>query len=98
MISWPTDATSLTPAAVEEKFAGSGICRKTVTEHAGPMKLDTTEINDPLAASKMEMKEGKALTYKAERNDLPPRELLKAILIKGYRGKKTGARGAGNSM
>jgi hypothetical protein len=96
--SRPTDATSLTPEAVEEKFAGSGVGRKTVTEVASPMNMDTTEINDRLAALKIELKEGKAVTQTAERNDPPPLELLKAILIDGYRPKRTSARGAGNPM
>jgi hypothetical protein len=71
---------------------------KTVTEVASPMNMDTTEINDRLAALKIEVKEGEALTQTAERNDPPPLELLKAILIDGYRPKRTGAWDVGIPM
>jgi hypothetical protein len=83
-ITPPADVTSLTPEAVEERFAGTGIGRKNVTEIAGLLNMDPTEIKARLRALKIEVKEGEALRKAAERNKLPPLELLKAALIKGY--------------
>lgn len=87
-ISPPADATSLTPEAIEERFAGSGIGRKTVREIAGLMHMDAAEIKARLAVSNIEVKEGEALRKAAKRNNLSPMELLKAILIEDYRPKR----------
>ena len=80
--------TSMTPQMVEEKYAGSGIGRKTFTEIASSMNLDVATVRTHLAAMNFEVKVDEPLKQAAERNGLQPIELLKAVLIEGYKPQK----------
>jgi hypothetical protein len=80
--------TSMTPQMVEEKYAGSGIGRKTFTEIASSMNLDVATVRTHLAAMNFEVKADEPLKQAAERNGLQPIELLKAVLIEGYKPQK----------
>jgi hypothetical protein len=82
------EAPGLTAQEVEEKFAGSGIGRKTLAEVTVSMKLDKAEISRRLTALNIDAKEDEALKQAAERNRLAPIELLKAILIENYDPRK----------
>lgn len=79
---------SMTPQMVEEKYAGSGIGRKTFTEIATSMNLDIDRVTTHLAAMNFEVNVDEPLKRAAERNGLPPIELLKAVLIEGYKPQK----------
>jgi hypothetical protein len=83
-IAPPAVVSALTPEAVEEKFAGSGIGRKSLSEIAGLMNMDLTEIQARLKALKIEVKAGEPLRKAARRNGLSPLNLLKAGLVDGY--------------
>jgi DNA-binding CsgD family transcriptional regulator len=80
--------TSMTPQMVEETYAGSGIGRKTFTEIASSMNLDVATVRTHLAAMNFEVKVDEPLKQAAERNGLQPIELLKAVLIEGYKPQK----------
>jgi len=81
-------ATSMTPQMVEEKFAGSGIGRKTFTEIASSVNLDTATVRTRLAAMSFEVKVDEPLKQAAERNGFQPIEFLKAVLIEWYKPQK----------
>jgi hypothetical protein len=75
---------ALTPHEVEEKYAGSGIGRKTLAEVTASMNLNKAGISRRLAGLNIDVKEDELLKQAAERNKLAPIELLKAILIEDY--------------
>jgi len=77
--------TSMTPQMVEEKYAGSGIGRKTIGEVAASMNLDLSRVRGRLAAMRMEIGNDEPIKQAAERNRLEPIELLKVILIEDYK-------------
>lgn len=81
-------APALTPEAVEEKYAGSGIGRKTMAEVTASMRLDKAKISRRLTGLKIDVKENEPLKQAAERNKLAPIELLKAILVDDYDPRK----------
>jgi hypothetical protein len=81
-------ATNMTPQMVEDKYAGSGIGRKTLAEIATSMNLDAATAKSRLASMGLELKADEPLKQAAERNGLQPIELLKAILIQGYKPQK----------
>lgn len=80
--------SALTPEAVEEKFAGSGIGRKTFEEITSSMNLDMAAVKTRLASISLHVKDEEPLKQAAERNGLQPIEVLKAVLIDGYRPQK----------
>lgn len=82
------EAPVLTPERVEEKFAGSGIGRKTFSEIASSMNLDVATVRTRLASINFEVKLDEPLKQAAERLGLQPIELLKAALIDGYKPQK----------
>jgi hypothetical protein len=79
-----TNIPAVTPQEVEEKYAGSGIGRKTLAEITASMNLNKAGISRRLAGLNIDVKEDEPLKQAAERNRLPPIELLKAILIEDY--------------
>ncbi len=82
------EATVLTPEAVEEKFAGSGIGRKTLSEITSFLNLDGAKLRSRLASTNLGLKDDESLKQAAERLGLQPIELLKAALIDGYKPQK----------
>jgi hypothetical protein len=81
-------AAALTPQQVEEKYAGSGIGRKTLAEVTESMNLDKAKVSQRLAGLNIDAKVDEPLKQAAERNKLAPIELLKAILIEDYDPRK----------
>lgn len=80
-----TSAISVfTPQGVEEKFAGSGIGRKTILEIAESMSLDSSKVMQRLAILKIDARDDEPIKQVAERNGLEPIEFLKAMLIENY--------------
>lgn len=79
------DTAHLTPLMVEERFAGSGVGRKTLLEVAASVNLDTATMRKRLEAMNLEVKDDESLKQAAERNGLQPIEMLKAVLIEGYK-------------
>ncbi len=84
-ISAPSAGAAVTPEAIHEQSAGSGIGRKTLSEVARLTKMDPAAIQARLAGAKIELKENEALRSAAQRNKLSVPELLKVILIEDYR-------------
>ena len=82
------EATILTPEAVEEKFAGSGIGRKTFSEITRSMNLDVATVRNRMAFTNLEVKDDESLKQAAERLGVQPIELLKAVMIEGYKPQK----------
>jgi hypothetical protein len=82
------EATILTPEAVEEKFAGSGIGRKTFSEITRSMNLDVATVRNRMAFTNLEVKDDEPLKQAAERLGVQPIELLKAVMIEGYKPQK----------
>lgn len=70
-----------TPQQVEERFAGSGIGRKTLVQVAVSMKRDKANVSRRLRVLNIDVKDDEPLKQAAEPNKLAPIELLKAILI-----------------
>lgn len=77
-------AAAITPEQVEERFAGSGIGRKTVGEVIVSMKVDGVAVRRRLTVLNIDAKEDEPLKQAAERNGVGPIELLKAMLVEGY--------------
>lgn len=84
----PPKGTVITPQMVEEKFAGSGIGRKSLKEIAALVSMDTAHIQKRLTSMGITMKDDEGLKQAADRNKLPAIELLKVILVAGYTPKK----------
>ena len=81
-------AAALAPQEVEEKYAGSGIGRRTFVEVTESMNLDKAKVRQRLAGLHINLQEDEPLKQAAERNKLAPIELLKAILIEDYDPRK----------
>ena len=81
-------APAITPEQVDEKFAGSGIGRKTVADVIASVKVDGAATRHRLKVLNINFKEDEPLKQAAERNGLGPIELLKAMLIEGYDPRK----------
>ncbi len=82
------EANAMTPQAVEEKFAGSGIGRKTLSEITSSLNLDGSQVITRLASKNLGVKDDEPLKQAAERLGLQPIELLKAVMIEGYKPQK----------
>ncbi len=80
--------TVMTPQTVEEKFAGSGVGRKSLREICDLMSMDTADIQKRLISIGITVKDDEGLKQAADRNKLPAIELLKVILVEGYKPKK----------
>lgn len=84
----PAAATAMTPELVEEKFAGTGIGRKTIDELVNQMDLDFAKIQHRLAKMSIPLERQKTLKETASRSGVTPIELLKSILVEGYEPKR----------
>ena len=79
------DLSTMTEIDVEEKYAGTGIGRKTLIEIAGMTGLDDSIIRERLSASGFEMGESENLRLVADRYEVSPMDVLKTMLLKDYR-------------
>jgi hypothetical protein len=77
--------TSMTPQMVEERYAGSGVGRKTLAEVTASMDLDMAKVKERMSDMKIEVRDEEPIKQAAERNHLEPVELLKVILVEDYR-------------
>lgn len=77
-----------TPEMVEEKFAGTGIGRKTFLDLSSSMNLNASKTMARIASLGINIKEDESLKQAAERNKIEPIELLKTMLIETYSPKK----------
>jgi hypothetical protein len=85
----PTAAASgMTPELVEEKFAGTGIGRKTIADLVSQMNLDFPSIRRRLVKIRIPVEEKETLKETASRSGITPIELLKSMLVDGYEPKR----------
>jgi len=73
------------PAEVEEQFAGTGVGRKTLRQMAGELNMDTERARQRLAARGIEAGFDATLKDIADAHDTESIELVKILLIDGYR-------------
>ena len=78
-------ARTFTPQDVEEAFAGSGIGRKTLSEVAGMSGQSMEVIQARLARQGWEVNPSEPLKKVADSLNVSPLELLKVMLVDGYR-------------
>jgi hypothetical protein len=74
-----------TPAEVEEQFAGTGVGRKTLAEIAAELQMTPEMAQARLAARGIEAKLDAKMRTIAEEHGTEATELLKMLLIDGYR-------------
>jgi len=81
----PKMKANFKPLDVEAQFAGTGIGRKTVGEMAEELKLPTATAVARLKMAGIEVKADDKMKAIAEAHDLEAIELVKMLLIEGYR-------------
>lgn len=83
-----------TPTMVEERFAGTGIGRKTLKQVAEENGLDIEASTKKLAAKGISIKDDETFKDAAERYDIYPIDFIKIILVENYSpfGEKGGQR------
>jgi hypothetical protein len=69
---------------VDEKFAGTGVGRKTLAEIVQQTGLDQAKVKERLAKNKLEMKNDDTLHAIAEKRKVTPMEVLKVVLVEDY--------------
>lgn len=72
-----------TQEMVEEKFAGTGLGRKTLMQICEENSIDITYAKKKLSARKMDIKETETFKEAAERYDTVPIKIMKIILVNG---------------
>lgn len=81
-----TKGEAYTAAAVEEQFAGSGIGNKTIAEIAAQTGRSAGSIRERLQSAGVTMADDDSAKQAADANGLSaPMELLKTMLVDGYR-------------
>ena len=75
----------MTEIDIEEKYAGTGIGRKTLVEIAEMTGLDASLINGRLSAAGIEIEESENLRQIADRYEISPMDVLKTMLLEEYR-------------
>jgi hypothetical protein len=73
-----------TPDLVDEKFAGTGVGRKTLAEIIQQTGLDPAKAKERLTKNKVEMKDGDTFHDAADKRKVTPMEVLKVILVENY--------------
>jgi hypothetical protein len=74
-----------TPQRVEEKFAGTGIGRKSLAEICAQTGVDVAQAKERLARNQIIMRHGETLKEAAAKYNLTPIEILKVILMDHYK-------------
>lgn len=72
---------SYTAEMLEDKFAGTGIGNKTLTQVCKQLGLDCTDVRKRLAAKGIEIEESEKLKESAERYNMNPLDLLKVAVV-----------------
>jgi hypothetical protein len=75
---------AFTPDLVDEKFAGTGVGRKTLGDMIRQTGLDPAKAKERLAKNKVEMKDEETFHDAAERRKITPMDLLKVVLVENY--------------
>ncbi len=81
----PAPVSGLTPDAVEARYSGTGIGRKRLGDLIGESGLDEPVALKRLAEAGITAQPGESLREIAGRLGLTPIEVLKALLVAGYR-------------
>jgi hypothetical protein len=79
-----TQGPGFTPDLVDEKFAGTGVGRKTLAEMIQQTGADRAKIKERLARNRIEMKEDETFHDAAGKRGVTPMEVLKVILVENY--------------
>jgi hypothetical protein len=74
-----------TPEMVEEKFAETGVGRKTLAEICKETGVDIYQTKENLRRQGVEMKDDETLKEAATKRKVNPHDLLKAALVENYR-------------
>jgi hypothetical protein len=74
-----------TPDLVDEKFAGTGVGRKTLAEMIRETGVDPAQVKERLAKNRIEMKDGETFRDAADKRKVTPMEILKVILVENYK-------------
>ena len=74
-----------TPETVEADFEGTGIGRRTLAEICGNVGIDLATARARLTAAGIETADGETIRSIADRHDMGPIDVLKTMLIKGYK-------------
>lgn len=75
---------AFTPDLVEEKFAGTGVGRKTLGEVIRQTGVDPAAVKERLAKSRMQMKNEETFHDAAARRKVTPMEILKVVLVENF--------------
>lgn len=78
-------AVEWTPQEVESRFEGKGFGNKTIEQAAGEIGLPVAEVRARLAAQGIEADAGERIRPVADAAGTTPTEILKAVLVPGYR-------------
>lgn len=82
----PIDASAAwTPELVDQRFEGAGFGAKTIEQVATELALSTDEVVGRLTAAGIAAKPGDRLKAAAEDAEATPTELLKVILVPGFK-------------
>jgi len=77
-------APAYTADSVDEKFAGTGVGRKTLAEMIQQTGADPAKVKERLAKNKVEMKDDETFHDAAGKRKVTPMEVLKVVLVDGY--------------
>ena len=77
-------APAFTADSVDEKFAGTGVGRKTLAEMIQQTGADPARVKERLAKNKVEMKDDETFHDAAGKRKVTPMEVLKVVLVDGY--------------
>lgn len=80
-----TPPSVLSPEAVEAKYAGTGVGRKTLAQISEEVGVDPRLSRQRLAAATLPAEDGETLKDIADRGGINPIDVLKVILIEGWR-------------
>jgi hypothetical protein len=75
---------SFTPDLVDEKFAGTGVGRKTLAEVIQQTGVDPAKAKERLARNKVEMKDEDTFHDAAGKRKATPMEILKVVLVENF--------------
>lgn len=73
-----------TPDLVDEKYAGTGVGRKTLADMIRETGADPARVKERLAKNRIEMKAGETFRDAADKRKVTPMEVLKVVLVDGY--------------
>ena len=81
----PVPDQGMTIAEVENRYAGTGLGRKTLAEVCETIKLTVSHCSQRLAAKGFEISTEEKLKQAAERYEINPIDVLKMLLVKDYK-------------